>query len=180
MEQLVGRSRAASFTYPAVGATTSGALPVGYRHVRRHAVLGHGEAAFHDAAAALLGWQMHRRAGVRVHATAAVAAPETVVVLAVGVGPLQVLAPCRVVYRVDEPRRVGFAYGTLPGHPESGEEAFVIEHVQDDDVVLHITAFSRPATWYARLGGPAARAAQDLITRRYVSALRTSSLRGPG
>jgi uncharacterized protein (UPF0548 family) len=81
---------------------------------------------------------------------------------------------------VDEPRRVGFAYGTLPGHPESGEEAFVIEHVQDDDVVLHITAFSRPATWYARLGGPAARAAQDLITRRYASALRTSSLRGPG
>jgi uncharacterized protein (UPF0548 family) len=30
-------------------------------------------------------------------------------------------APVRVVYVVDEPTRRGFAYGTLPGHPESGE-----------------------------------------------------------
>jgi uncharacterized protein (UPF0548 family) len=35
-------------------------------------------------------------------------------------GPIRV--PCRVVYVLDEPERRGFAYGTLPGHPESGEE----------------------------------------------------------
>ena len=34
-------------------------------------------------------------------------------------------APCRVVYVIDEPDIRGFAYGTLPGHPESGEERFV-------------------------------------------------------
>ena len=34
----------------------------------------------------------------------------------VHLGPVR--APCRVVYVVDEPDRRGFAYGTLPGHPE--------------------------------------------------------------
>ncbi|SIP67631.1 hypothetical protein BN9982_740001 [Mycobacterium tuberculosis] len=31
-------------------------------------------------------------------------------------------APCRVVYVIDEPDVRGFGYGTLPGHPVSGEE----------------------------------------------------------
>jgi uncharacterized protein (UPF0548 family) len=39
--------------------------------------------------------------------------------------------PCRVVYVVDEPRRAGFAYGTLPGHPEiGGERVGVFNHVE--------------------------------------------------
>ena len=56
---------------------------------------------------------------------------------------------------VNEPRRAGFAYGTLPGHPESGEESFVVEHLADDRVVLCIRAFSRPASWLFRIGYPA-------------------------
>ena len=44
----------------------------------------------------------------------------------VGLGPLR--APCRVVYVVDEPDRRGFAYGTLPGHPETGEELFAVRY----------------------------------------------------
>jgi uncharacterized protein (UPF0548 family) len=44
-------------------------------------------------------------------------------------------APCRVIYTITEPRRKGFAYGTLPGHPESGEEAFTIS--QCDDLLGH-------------------------------------------
>jgi uncharacterized protein (UPF0548 family) len=41
---------------------------------------------------------------------------------------------------VDEPGRRGFAYGTLPGRPETGEEAFVVEKT-NDDVYLVIRAF---------------------------------------
>jgi hypothetical protein len=37
---------------------------------------------------------------------------------------------CRVVAVIDEANRYGFAYGTLPVHPETGEEAFMI--VRDD------------------------------------------------
>jgi uncharacterized protein (UPF0548 family) len=54
-----------------------------------------------------------------------------------------------VVYQVTGQRRRGFG---LPGDPESGEEAFVVEHQREGMVVLHVTAFS--ATRYARLAHP--------------------------
>jgi uncharacterized protein (UPF0548 family) len=80
-------------------------------------------------------------------------------------------APCRVVYVIDEPDRWGFAYGTLPGHHESGEEAFVLHRTDDGRSVLSITAFSRPATALAKLAGPFGRGAQSLITNRYLHTL---------
>jgi uncharacterized protein (UPF0548 family) len=49
-----------------------------------------------------------------------------VVILGIVVGPLRMRALCRVIYTITAPRRKGFAYGTLPGHPECGEEAFTI------------------------------------------------------
>jgi uncharacterized protein (UPF0548 family) len=73
---------------------------------------------------------------------------------------------------VNEPHRKGFAYGTLAGHPERGEEAFVVELTPAGDVRLSIRAFSRPARLIARLGGPAGRAVQRWVTARYVRALR--------
>jgi uncharacterized protein (UPF0548 family) len=79
-------------------------------------------------------------------------------------GPVQITAPRQVVYVVQEPARRGFAYGTLPGHLESGEEAFVIERHDDDTVTFTITAFSRPATLLARAAGPAGRIIQHRIT----------------
>ena len=84
-------------------------------------------------------------------------------------------APVRVVYEVSEPGRVGFAYGTLPGHPASGEESFVVEHYQDDSVWFVLRAFSRPSTWYYRLAGPVVRLMQARITRRYLRALSPAS-----
>jgi uncharacterized protein (UPF0548 family) len=77
----------------------------------------------------------------------------------------------RVVYVVDEDRRRGFAYGTLPGHPESGEESFVVEHLEDDTVRFAITAFSHPATLLAKLGGPVSRLVQSRVTNRYLHAV---------
>jgi uncharacterized protein (UPF0548 family) len=106
-----------------------------------------------------------------VSASAPAAVPGAVVVLGLGIGPVQVEAPCRVVYAVDEPHRRGFAYGTLPGHPESGEQAFVVAHHDDDAVSLTITAFSRPATRLAKIVGPLEGIAQRLITGRYLRSL---------
>ena len=60
----------------------------------------------------------------RVEATTEIAAVGSEVI--VHLGPVQ--APCRVVYVVDEPDRRGFAYGTLPGHAESGEELFLVRY----------------------------------------------------
>ncbi len=71
----------------------------------------------------------------------------------------------------DEPDRCGFAYGTLPGHPESGEEAFLV--LRDEGTVrLRISAYSRPGKLTTRLAGPLGRRFQQLMTRRYADALR--------
>ncbi len=70
--------------------------------------------------------------------------PPDVALLSMGIGPLALRSPVRVVQVIDEADRRGFADGTLPGHPESGREAFVLQR------------------------DPAVTATQRLITRRYL------------
>jgi uncharacterized protein (UPF0548 family) len=160
--QRTAELRSASFTYAEVGATAVD-LPAGYQTVRRTKAL---TTDFDTAARKLLGWQVQRSTGLRVTASSARVEPDAVVV--VGMGPLRI--PCRVVYLVDEPGRRGFAYGTLPGHPVSGEEAFVLEQ-RGDSVTFTVTAFSRPATLLTKLGGPAGRLVQKAMIGRYLRAL---------
>jgi uncharacterized protein (UPF0548 family) len=167
---LVRKLARSELTYSQAGAT-AGALPPGYHHLRRRVVIGAGGAAFDAAADVLLSWTVHSRAGLSVAASRPTAEPGAVVMLGLGAGRVRVGAPCRVVYTVTEPRRRGFAYGTLPGHPESGEEAFVIEHEPDDTVTFTITAFSRPASALARTAGPLGRWVQRRVTGRYLRAL---------
>ena len=154
-------------TYSEVGAT-AGTLPEGYHHVQKSAVIGRGRRRFEDAADAGMRWGMLRGAGLRVEATSEVAAMGSEVI--VHLGPVR--APCRVVYVVDEPDRRGFAYGTLPGHAESGEERFVVRYIAaTDEVCAEVVAFSRHATWWSRLGSPVTSMAQRVITDRYLRAL---------
>lgn len=159
------------FTYAPVGATAGGVLPVGYHHLARTRVLGHGRADFDAAATVVLGWGAQRRSGVRVEASTPQAQPGTVLRLRIGPGRLAVVAPARVVHVVDEPRRRGFAYGTLPGHPESGEESFVVEMGPDEAVSFSVTAYSRPGSLLTRLAGPVNRAFQRLMAGRYLRAV---------
>ena len=86
-------------------------------------------------------------------------------------GPIKINAPVRVVYVIDEPNRKGFAYGTLLGHPESGEECWIIERAEDGSVWMTIRAFSRPSRWYWWLGYPFLRIMQTVYTKRYERAL---------
>ena len=115
---------------------------------------------------------MARGAGLRVPAATPRAAEGSSVVASFGVGPLRVPVPCRVVYVIDEPDRQGFAYGTLAGHPERGEELFLLTR-EDGVITFSIVAFSRPATLLTRLGGPVGHWVQDRITERYLRALDT-------
>ena len=161
----------ANWSYAEVGAT-AGELPAQYHHLTRHVAIGRGHQVFADAASAVAGWQVQLRAGLTVSASAPAAVPGAVAVLGLGIGPVRLSAPCRVVYAVDQPRRQGFAYGTLPGHPESGEEAFIVEHHDDDTVGFTIRAFSRPSTTVARIAVPGGRLLQGWITGRYLRSLR--------
>jgi uncharacterized protein (UPF0548 family) len=152
-------------TYPDVGATAAGELPAGYDHLRVEKQIGTGRERFERAAEAVMHWGMQRGAGLRVRASSEVAAVDTVVIVRMGFLP----APCRVVYVVDEPDIRGFGYGTLLGHPESGEERFVVRHDPATSAVFaEVSAFSRPATWWSKAGGPVVSVAQRLIARRYL------------
>ncbi|MGV0717874.1 DUF1990 domain-containing protein [Mycolicibacterium sp. XJ662] len=154
-------------TYAEVGAT-AGPLPAGYHHVHKSAVIGRGRARFEEAAATGMRWGMLRGAGVRVEATTETAQVGAEVI--VHLGPVR--APCRVVYVVDEADRRGFAYGTLPGHAESGEELFLVRYDPDtDEVCAVVTAFSRHATWWSRLASPVTSLVQRIVTERYLQAL---------
>jgi uncharacterized protein (UPF0548 family) len=158
---------ALSLTYAEVGGT-AGPLPAGYHHLQKSTAIGRGRRRFDDAADKGMRWGMLRGAGLRVEPTSEVAAVGSEVI--VHLGPVR--APCRVVYVVDEPDRRGFAYGTLPGHAESGEERFAVRYdPATDEVYAEIVAFSRHATWWSRLGSPVTSAIQRVVTDRYLRAL---------
>lgn len=163
LSDLAGRR----LTYSEVGATAS-QMPDGYRHVAATKRIGTGRTRFEQASAAVLRYGMLRGAGVRVTASTPVARAGTDVLG--HLGPF--LAPCRVVYVLDEPNRCGFAYGSLPGHAVRGEELFAVRYdPADGGVYAEVAAFSRPATWWARLGSPVLRLAQTVVTRRYLDAV---------
>ena len=169
----------APFTYAEVGATRTGDLPAGYDHVSRDEVIGSGREAFDRAAAAVFRWTAQRGAGLRVRASGPASTPGTVVLMTAGLPRLGLDIPCRVVWVVDEPDRRGFAYGTLPGHPESGEESFVVSLQPDGEVRYELAAFSRLATPLARLGAPVSKQVQSFALDRYVVAMRRAALGRP-
>jgi uncharacterized protein (UPF0548 family) len=159
--------RTAPLTYSAVGATAT-ASPPGYRPLSLCRTLRRRD--FDSAVQDLMTWRVHRRAGLQVAASSPQVHQDALVEMRLGIGPVAMRIPCRVIYVVDEPERRGFAYGTLPGHPESGEELFLLHRRRDDQVEFTIKAFSRPASLPTRVGGPVARWVQDAMTRRYLAA----------
>ncbi|HEX4788367.1 MAG TPA: DUF1990 domain-containing protein [Actinospica sp.] len=145
-----------TLTYQEVGATRPGEpLPGGYRHLDRRMRVGSGQAAFEAAGEAVVTFRMHAQMHLKPQASAKRAEPGTFVVLRVGPERLVLLrAPCEVVWAIDEPRRRGFGYGTLPRHPERGEEGFFVDRDEADAVWLTVRAFSAGARWYTRAAGP--------------------------
>ena len=76
-----------------------------------------------------------------------------------------------VVYVVDEPERVGFAYGTTGDAPESGEESFILEHRDDDTVWLTIRSVLEPRGGIRRILAPGIRRRRRELTTRELRAL---------
>jgi uncharacterized protein (UPF0548 family) len=162
-----------ALTYAEVGGT-SGTLPAGYHHLDVSRVVGQGRDWFDVAAGRVLTWEVQRRAGLTVDTSREVALGVRAV-LRMRVGPVPVRAPVEVVVVTVEPDRVGFAYGTLAGHPERGEERFEVGLRADGAVEARIRAFSRPGRWFTHLAGPVGRRLQQSTTQRYLDALTQPS-----
>lgn len=152
-----------ALTYREVGATRDAREPSGFAHDHNRQLLGHGAPVFTRACAAIRGWKMFPAPLAFIEPLPIpieVGAQAGVVVRAMGMWWLNA---ARIVYVIDEPRRFGFAYGTLPGHAECGEERFLVEWLADDSVWYDLRAFSRPRYWAARAGRPVVR----LLQRRF-------------
>jgi len=171
LERLLTELRRTEPTYAEVGATMGSDLPRGYRHDRRSVPLGEGQGAFDRGVAGLKRWEGHRHAGIAVHPRGSVPELGDTVLLAIPIGALTLVVGNRIVAIVDDPRRFAVVYGTLPGHGEQGEEAFLINRHDDNAVTFDIVAFSRPVG-VARLGAPAVRFLQRRVTDRYLAGLQ--------
>jgi uncharacterized protein (UPF0548 family) len=171
VEALLTRVSNHAPTYPEIGASGHGTLPTGYRTGRCSMVLGYGPAVFERGKDALRGWRAHRGAGALLRPPVPELVVGTDMVTLIRLGPLWVVAPCRIVYVTNTATSFGFGYGTLPGHPESGEESFHVHLDAQGEVAFTIIFFARIVDPLAKVGSPVARMQQRRVTRLYLASV---------
>lgn len=178
IQQFLTAQQTLAHSYREVGATRH-LPPAGYDidHSRIH--LGTGRATFTHAQNALRRWEMFNLSWLSLYEPTAPIVEGTTVAVVAKVWSLWIMNACRIIYVIDEtgPRETfGFAYGTLPGHAERGEERFTVHWDHTDDSVWYdILAFSRPNHWLARLGYLYARQLQKRFARDSLRAMCTAS-----
>jgi uncharacterized protein (UPF0548 family) len=169
IRRFLDEQRSLPFSYPEVGASRDGApprYPVNHHRGR----LGAGLETYARAIEAIRNWKMYETGWTKLCWPEAPITEGTVVgVLGRHVG-LWSLNACRIAYTIEEEdalhKRYGFAFGTLPGHVEQGEERFTVEWHRADDLVSYaVFAFARPAHPLAKAGPPFVR----LVQRRFAA-----------
>jgi uncharacterized protein (UPF0548 family) len=139
-----------AFNYGVVGATAPAAerwpRPDGWRTYERTVPLGSGTDLWEAASSAVLSWGIKTRSGFTVdpmlEAGRAAARGERFWLVA-RIGPVRVREPVEIVAMVSTDHRVALAYGTLKGHPVSGEEAFIVHRDDDGNVSLTLRSLTR-------------------------------------
>ena len=127
-EQLAGllaRCREDKLTYRPTGGSLGGVVPRGFHRRTWTTTLPDAE-AFDRACDAIrgVGCAPRRRASTLWPRSRCAVGTNVAMSAPLPVGFVEIT--CRVVAIVDEPDRFGFAYGTLPVHPEQGEESFLV------------------------------------------------------
>ncbi len=172
-----------SITYGPVGATRPAAerwapAPGGFRVLETTVSIGAGEATWSAAADLVLRWAVKTRSGFRVSGRPGPMVTGGRYWVTTTVASLQIVEPVEVVDVVRMPDRVGFAYGTLDGHPVSGEEAFIVHRDAKGQVWLTVRSLTRASSrmpWRALF--PIVLIAQRLYRRRYLRALNPDRAR---
>jgi uncharacterized protein (UPF0548 family) len=150
------------FNYPDVGCTSEHASKASklfrYDYDRVEVDLGSGEETFAIARSELLRWTHFRVGWVKVLPASTPIVPGEVIAIQARIFGCWALAACRIIEvddgRSSDDRCFAFSIGTLPGHPEQGEERFEIRRADDGRVAYRITAYFRANTWAASFGWP--------------------------
>ena len=80
-------------------------------------------------------------------------------------------AELRVIFSIEEPRRVGFALGTVGGSVVSGEESFVLQWLDNDEVWFTVRAFDAPIAFVYRVLPALVRRRRRELFTRYLRAI---------
>lgn len=153
------------YSYPEVGKTRQGDKVSGYDNDYNVQVLGQGEAVWEAARQAIRVWRMFPDGWTRIWPETIPIREQELVVMQARVFGWWWINSFRIVYTLDTADAFGFAYGTLPGHVEMGEELFMVEKLPDGTVQYVIKAFSKPRFWLTRIGYPIARWHQRKFVR---------------
>jgi len=164
------------FSYSAVAATKGGSGHRDYKLDRTSTLIGKGEDCFKLAKNALQSWRMFELEWTELYRLEADIRTGMNVALCVRIMGLYFLNAARVVYLIDEVGeidRFGFAYGTLPGHVERGEERFLLTwNHSSDEVDYEMLAFSRPNVWWGWCAYPLLRYFQRRFAHQSVDLMR--------
>lgn len=182
IRQFLAEQGRLDFSYPFVGDTASNA-PAGFNLDHTRVRLGTGEGIYHAGRSALRRWDHFRLDWVEAWPSETPINIGEIVAIVARIAGVWCLNACRIVYVIDEAgpvERSGFAYGTLPGHVETGEERFLVEWDRSDGNVWYdILAFSRPRHPLARLGYPFSRLMQKRFARQSAAAMLNAVASGP-
>lgn len=127
--------------------------------------LGEGREVFETAKNVIRGWDMFPKSWTKIYPqNAPIEAGQRVALLFNLLG-LWWWNSSEIQYTIEDDDRFGFAYGTLPGHVELGEELFLVSIDSQQKVWYEIKAFSRPANWLVQLAYPYARSQQRRFVR---------------
>ncbi len=170
-DRILAAARSAEPTYEHVGSTIDPARWSAPGVDARHLDIGEGPVVFDEGREALRTWVAHTGIGASIEPAGQPVVAGATLLVVLGRGPFHVVAPNRIVGVVDEPGCFGFAYGSLPGHPERGEESFVVEHLDDGTVRVTIRLQAIAGSVAARAGGPLVRYLQAAAVHGYLRAI---------
>jgi uncharacterized protein (UPF0548 family) len=163
------------YTYAEIGASLRRA-PRGYPLNHHRDPIGRGEGDYRRAVAALRRWAMYEIPWTVLCWPDRPLEPGVTVGVLVWHFGFWSLNPCRIVYTLEEEsevERFGFAFGTLPGHSEAGEERFTVAWRRADDTVWYeIYTFARAHHPLVRIGSPLLPRVQFRFGRESVAAMR--------
>ena len=187
----------AGLNYAAINATLTADVlafpPPGFRAAEYRHRVGSGARRFELAGRALMTWGALRSAGFTIddvqaeepsspHGAQPRFLPDGTPWITPGMtatvtaaDPVSWTGPVKVVSVVDEPGRIGYVYGSMPGHPACVERFLLLEH--DDQDAVQVTLRSIWQSFGGRLS-PASRvneARQRKLDERIVRALHPSN-----
>ncbi len=171
LEEFLAASRHLPLSYNPAGLAKQS--PPGFNIDEASAVIGHGERAFERATVALTEWRHFDMGWVELFPHGASIEPGSVVAVLVRHLGFWSLNGCRVVYKLTDSFRFGFAYGTLTNHTEKGEEIFEVSlSPQSQEITYRVRAVSKARASLARLGYPITRILQNRFRQDSIKALR--------